>query len=192
MSRGLLLLPFAFALGCVSPAHKEPAPVVESSEASATQAVRLWRSISTERHNLSREEFDRRVILVGKPTMRSPVEQCFDSYVLVDWAYVKRSDCYETYFGRVRSFKFDPAIPKDTKLFVRSSREMVDRLRAAGFERDAQGAEYRVHEAGGHVMITSDNIFDTGSSIISLETGVVSIDHLCARYLTGCLPDQDL
>ena len=174
--------------------HKEPAPVVpsvESSDASADQAVRLWRSISTERHILSREEFDRRVTLVGKPTMRSPAEQCFDSYVLVDWAYIKRSECYETYFGRVRSFKFGGPMPKETKLVVRSKADMVERLRTAGTEHDVRSAEFLVEQAGGRVMMTAENIFDTGNITISLKTGVASMDRVCARSLMGCAPVRD-
>ncbi len=183
----LALLPL---LAC----HKEPAPVVpivESSDASADQAVRLWRSISTERHILSREEFDRRITLVGKPTMRSPVEQCFDSYVLVDWAYIKRSECYETYFGRVRSFKFGGPMPKETKLVVRSKADMVERLRTAGTEHDVRSAEFLVEQAGGRVMMTTENIFDTGNITISLKTGVASMDQVCARSLMGCAPVRD-
>ena len=186
----LALLQFLPLLAC----HKEPAPVipnVESAEVRAERGVRLWWSLSPERHNMSREEFARRVTLVGKPTLLNSREQCFDSYVLVDWAYVKRSDCFEASAGRVRGFTFGGPMPKETKLVVRSKADMVERLRTAGTEHDVRSAEFLVEQAGGRVMMTAENIFDTGNITISLKTGVASMDRVCARSLMGCAPVRD-
>jgi len=182
----LALLPL---LAC----HKEPAPVipnVESAEVRAERGVRLWWSISPERHTMSREEFARRVTLVGKPTLLNSREQCFDSYVLVDWAYVKRSDCFETSAGRVRGFTFGGPMPKETKLAVQSRWDLKRRLRAAGQELAADSVGAIVRRTGGRLVMTNGNVFDMEEVTIALDTGTIRTGQLCGRGIVPCDRDQ--
>jgi hypothetical protein len=139
---------------------------------------------------MSREEFARRVTLVGKPTLLNSREQCFDSYVLVDWAYVKRSDCFEASAGRVRGFTFGGPMPKETKLVVQSRWDLKRRLRAAGQEFAAESVGAIVHRTGGRLVMTNANIFEMEDVTIALDTGTIRTGQLCGRGIVPCDRDQ--
>ncbi len=179
---------FFFALALLTACHKTQVPVVpdmEPAEIRAERGVRLWWFLSPDRHQVSREEFTRRVTLVGVPTLLNSREQCFDTYVRVDWAYVKRSDCYEAPFGRVQGFTFGGPLPPEKKLVVRSKADMMKRLSDAGRPDAAERIAGLVKAHGGRVVMSASGQFDLGDGrVLSLLTGALS--ESCSGF-AGCL-----